>query len=313
MGRSERKSALEATFKSKDTEEWLDVWFTRPLGYWWAVQCNKVNMHPNTVTVISIFLGAFAGYCFYHESLSWTLLGIVMLVWANLLDSADGQLARMTGKKTAIGRILDGFAGDVWFFSIYFFVCLRLTHRPMPFGIQHEWGVWIWLIAAFSGMICHKKQAELSDYYRNIYLYYQSGNSELSDSRLMIAEQHSLSWRDRWFWKTALMFYIRYTRSQERSTPQFQKMRALLKEKYGEDVPQPLRQDFCRKTYPLLKWTNISTFNTRAIVIYLTMLCNVPWVYFIFEMTVMNVIYFYMRITHERICHEIFLNEGGTD
>mgnify|MGYP003304199498 CR=1 FL=1 len=42
------------------------------------------------------------------------------------------------------------------------------------------------------------------------------------------------------------MFYIRYTRSQERSTPQFQKMRALLKEKYGEDVPQPLRQDFCR-------------------------------------------------------------------
>ena len=34
----------------------------------------------------------------------------------------------MTGKKSLLGRILDGFAGDVWFFSIYFFISLRLTH-----------------------------------------------------------------------------------------------------------------------------------------------------------------------------------------
>lgn len=299
-----KKQAVESTFKSKDTEEWLDVWFTRPIGYWWAVQCGKLNMHPNTVTVISILIGALAGYCFYHEELVWTLLGIVMLVWANMLDSADGQLARMTGKKTALGRILDGFAGDVWFFSIYFFICLRLTHKPVPFGTGIEWGVWIWLLAAFSGMICHKKQAELADYYRNIYLYYQSGNSELTRSSDLVAERDSLSWQDKWFWKIVLCFYIRYTRSQERSTPKFQLMRETLYGKYGDNIPQEVRDRLCSQMYPLLKWTNILTFNTRAIALYILLLCGIPWAYFLFEITVMNVIYFHMRITHEGICDE---------
>lgn len=299
------RDRVTSTFKSKDTEEWLDIWFTRPLGYWWAVQCNRLGLHPNAVTVISIILGAFAGYCFQFVSLGWNLLGIAMLVWANLLDSADGQLARMTGKKTMLGRILDGFAGDVWFFCIYFFLGIRLTPQPMPFGIGCNWGVWIWLLMAFSGFVCHKAQASLADYYRNIYLYYQSGNSELSSSAGIKAERNALSWRTDWFYKIALFFYVRYTSSQERSTPQFQRMRAAIDSRYGKDIPQEIRTELCRRMFPLLKWTNISTFNTRAIVLYITLLCNQPWLYFIFEITVMNIIYFYMRGRHERICRDM--------
>lgn len=47
-----------------------------------------------------------------------TLIGIFLLMWANHYDSCDGQLARLTGKKTRWGRMLDGFAGDLWFFTI---------------------------------------------------------------------------------------------------------------------------------------------------------------------------------------------------
>ena len=121
---SNTTTRLQSTFKSQDTEEWLDIHFTRPLGLLWARFFNHFNIHPNVVTILSIILGAAAGIMFYFTDLTHTIIGILLLVWANLYDSADGQLARMTGKKTRWGRILDGFAGDVWFFTIYAAICL---------------------------------------------------------------------------------------------------------------------------------------------------------------------------------------------
>ena len=41
------KELLRASFKSDDTEEWLDVHFTRPIGLVFALLWNKLNIHPN--------------------------------------------------------------------------------------------------------------------------------------------------------------------------------------------------------------------------------------------------------------------------
>ena len=297
--------AVEATFKSKDTEEWLDIWFTRPVGYVFARFFGFFGIHPNVVTIISIFLGVFAGFCWWHTTMDWTVLGIIMLMLANFLDSADGQLARMTGKKTLWGRLLDGFAGDLWFASIYIFLALRLTFEPMPFGGGRIWGIWIWVLEFVSSVLFHSRQAGLADYYRNIYLLFHGDNAELNDSRELAAEQASTSWRERWFWKIWLFFYQNYTRSQERMTPCFQKFREAVRSKYGNSIPKGLGDEFCRRTYRLLKWTNISTFNTRAIVLYITLLIGQPWIYFIFELTVMNIIFYGMRAAHERVCRDM--------
>ena len=53
----ERKSfseLLQASFKSNDTEEWLDVHFTRPIGLVFALLWNSMNIHPNVITILSI-------------------------------------------------------------------------------------------------------------------------------------------------------------------------------------------------------------------------------------------------------------------
>ena len=291
---SENKK-LEATFKSQDTEEWLDIHFTRPLGLLWANFFNAFNIHPNVVTILSIILGAAAGVMFYFDNLLYNVIGILLLVWANLYDSCDGQLARMTGKKTRWGRILDGFAGDVWFFAIYVAISLRLTP---------EWGVWIWLLCSFAGFICHGKQCQLADYYRNIHLYVLKGESgsELDTSAKLTAEFNSLSWRTDGVWKVFLFFYRNYTRSQEQLTPAFQRFKAALDSRFGRVVPQRLRDDFRAGSKPLMKWANILTFNTRAIVLYISLLVGLPWIYPLFEVTVMNVLFFYMRSRHERLC-----------
>ena len=289
---------LEATFKSQDTEEWLDIHFTRPLGLMWANLFNRFNVHPNVVTLLSIILGAAAGVMFYYPDLLHTVAGILLLVWANLYDSADGQLARMTGKKTMWGRVLDGFAGDVWFFAIYAAICLRLTP---------EWGIWIWLLAAASGFIFHAKQCQLADYYRNIHLYFIKGKSgsELDSSQKLRADFRALTWRKNPVSKTFLYFYGNYTRSQEMQTPAFQRFYAALRGRFGEQIPQTLRDDFRRGSLPLMKYANILTFNTRAIVLYVVMLVGQPWLYFVFEVTVMTLIYCYMRSRHEGLCREL--------
>ena len=298
---------LSSTFKSQDTEEWLDIHFTRPLGFLWAKFFDALGVHPNVVTILSIVLGIAAGVMFYFDDLTYNIIGILLLVWANLYDSADGQLARMTGKKTRWGRILDGFAGDVWFFCIYAAICLRLMGQPMPFWPAHDWGVWIWLLCAWAGLICHGKQCQLADYYRNIHLYFLKGESgsELDNAAALRAEFRSLTWRKDGAWRLFLYFYGNYTHSQEQQTPAFQAFKAKLDQRYGRAIPAALAERFRRGSLPLMKYANILTFNTRAIVLYISILVGQPWLYPLFEATVMAALYYYMRARHERLCREL--------
>lgn len=207
-----RTSGVAATFKSNDTEEWLDRVWTRPIGYLWACFFRRLHVHPNTVTVMSMIIGAasslfFACGSWYYEGsegLVMNIIGVLLLAWANFYDSADGQLARMTGQKTRLGR-------------------------------------------------------------------------------------------------------IGYTQKQECATPQFQHLLARLTEVYGapSKAPQAFRDRFRQGSLPLMKWTNILTFNTRAIVLYTVCLLDVPVLYFVFEIVVMTALCLYMRAHHEALCKKL--------
>ncbi len=297
---------VKATLKSDDTEGCFELYVTRTPGYIWALFFKKLHIHPIAVTLLSIVIGALAGYFFWWDNVRMNLIGMFLLIWANWYDCADGQLARMTGKKTLIGRILDGFAGDVWFFSIYLFIVLRLTFEPIPF-IGQPWGIWIWLIAAFSGFHCHAKQCALADYYRNIHLYFLKGaeGSELDRYEDERALMRSLPWNKKeWFHKIYLFFYSNYTHGQEKATPKFQRFYALVKERYGNNIPQSLRTRFRTASLPLMKYTNILTFDTRVIVLFISLLVGLPWIFFLFEIFVLDSLRHYTRHVHESFCEQ---------
>lgn len=293
-----KKDQLQASLKSADTEEWIDLLFYRPIGYQWALFFKRISVTPNTITVISIFLGIAAGILFYFENLWINVIGMCLLVWANMYDSADGQLARMTGQKSEVGRILDGFCGDLWFFSIYVAICLRLTP---------QFSFYIWILAAVAG-ICHSKQAAMADYYRNIHLYFLKGEagSELDNSVQQKQIYYSLAWRKDWLMKTFLWFYVRYTKSQESLSPSFQRFFSLLKKRYHNHIPLEIRNEFREKSLPLMKYTNILSFNTRVAVLFISLFINMPWIYFVFEITVLNALLIYMVVSHERICTKLY-------
>ncbi len=302
------KEKVLATMKSRDTESDFELYVTRTPGYLWALLFRRLHVHPIAVTLTSIVIGAAAGYFFWKADLRTNLIGMALIVWANWYDCADGQLARMTGQKTLIGRILDGFAGDVWFFSIYLFLCLRLT--PV-------WGPWIWLLAAWAGLHCHVLQCNIADYYRNIHLWFlfEGRDCELTSSRDECNTYRRMHWMSRdWFHKLYLFFYIRYTRRQERQCPRFQHFYARLRNAYPEPVegngspiplPEDLRQRFLSGSRPLMKYANILTFDTRIGVLFLSLIVGEPWLYFIFESTVLEAVRYYTIHRHERLCAEL--------
>ena len=168
------KELLKLSFKSEDTEEWLDVHFTRPIGLVFALLWNKLDIHPNVITIVSIFLGVGAGWMFHYTDLLHNIYGVLLLMFANFCDSTDGQMARITGKKTLIGRMLDGFSGDLWFTSIYLGIVARLWYQTIP-GTDIEWRFWGFLLCAAAGIGLHAKQSSLADYYRQIHLFFLLG------------------------------------------------------------------------------------------------------------------------------------------
>ena len=296
----EQKPTLESTLKSLDTEEFIDIHFYRPIGYRWALLFNKMGVSPNAVTIASIVIGVAAGICYYPTDLAINILGMLLLVWANSYDSADGQLARMTGKKTPLGRILDGAAGDIWFITIYAAICLRLTP---------QWGIWIWVLAAITGFF-HSKQAAMADYSRNVHLLFLRGKSgsELSYSPHLKEHYREMSWRREFIYKLFETFYINYTVGQEQLTPQFQRLMNKIRTQYAGQAPESFRVAFREKSLPLMKYTNMLSFNTRVIALFISLLIDLPWVYFLFEMTVLNAMLVYMIYTHEQFCKR-FMDE----
>ena len=292
------KTDFERSLKSRETEEPIDMWFYRPVGYQMARMFNRLGFTPNAVTCIGIALGVMAGVCFYYQDLYINLLGMFLLVWANLHDSADGQLARMTGIKTNLGRMLDGLCGDIWFIVIY----MSIISRLMP-----EWGMYIILLAAAAGY-SHTRQASLGDYYRNLHLYFLKGEegSEFEASAQVKKTYDSYTFGRTLIYKLFFFFYHSYTEEQESWTPALQAMLAAMKKRYpSRQLPAALRDEFLSQSRPLIKYTNILSFNTRVIALFIALLFGMPWLYFVFELTVMNLIFAYMLYKYRLICNRL--------
>ena len=308
MNFKELKEQYNKSLKSMDTEEHIDLWFYRPLGFAWATLFAKLGISPNVVTIASIFLGVGGGILLYFgaQPLIWlNYVGIFLIIWANTYDSADGQLARLTKQYSQIGRILDGVSGDLWFFAIYFALVFRELHFGDAwlgdFFTNHNWV--IWTLAIVAG-VSHALQCAMADYYRQFHLFFLKGEegSELESTAKLDEQVKQASG----FKRITMFFYRNYTANQERLTPALQRLRRELRNQFGDKMaPQLFRNDFRKLSLPLMKYTNMLTFNTRTIAMFISVIICIPWLYFAFEIIVLNIMLIYMILTHESFCKNL--------
>lgn len=309
MGKfNDLKQEYRSSLKSMDTEERIDLMFYRPIGFFWAKLASKLGITPNAITIASIFLGVIGGCLFFFYRLQdvWlNYLGMLLIIWANSFDSADGQLARMTQQYSRLGRILDGVSSNLWFIAIYFALCLRETFAT---GFFSQYSILLWVIAAIAG-VCHTKQAAMADYYRQFHLFFIKGEngSELDSCDQLDEELARLSWRKQPFKKLYTFFYRHYTANQEVLTPNMQKLRRTLKKKFlgASNIPQSLRDDFRKCSKPLMKYTNMLSFNLRTIILFISVSSRMPWLYFVFEITVLTAMLVHMMLRHEKFCKKL--------
>lgn len=292
---------FEASLKSNDTEERIDIWFYRPIGLRIATICAKWGITPNAVTITSIFFGVAAGILFYYQALWINVVGMALLIFANSLDSADGQLARLTNNKSRFGRILDGFAGDFWFAAIHIALCLRL--------MDEGWSAWVWVPGILAG-VSHVFQSAMADYYRNVHLYFIKGKagSELDNSADLQREYDKLTWSDNFFDKFVLNGYLGYTHLQERLSPYLQRLLGLVKSRFENDLPPDLVRDFRAMNKPLMKYTNIVQFNTRVIFLFIWLFIDQVGLYFVFDIFVLNPILIYMCRRQEKVSKHFYVS-----
>jgi phosphatidylglycerophosphate synthase len=288
----EKKQDFESSLKSLETENYIDKKFYRPIGYKIAMLLKHTAITPNIVTIISMFFGVFAGYLFYPQNLWINLLGVLSLMIANILDCVDGQLARLTGIKSQVGRILDGVAGDIWFVSIYIFIALRLSPQ---IGTS-----WAWILASLAG-VSNLVQSNITDYYKTLHLYFISLKKGAEfDTVDRVKERYTQMSKgiNRWlYW-----LYLWYTILQTKITPQLQKLLVRLKTKYGEDFPEDVRIRIRQKSLKVMPFVNMLTFNGRSVALLFSILIGQLWIYLLYEIVVLNIVLKTAIVKHERFC-----------
>ena len=76
----------------------------------------------------------------------------------------------------------------------------------------------------------------------------------------------------------------------------------IIRTQYHDEAPEWFRQAFRKKSLPMMKYTNMLSFNTRVIALFISLFIDMPWLYFAFEITVLNIMLVYMIYTHEHFC-----------
>ncbi|GAB4292087.1 MAG: hypothetical protein Kow0098_11870 [Ignavibacteriaceae bacterium] len=287
------KLKIEATYKSPDTEEFLDRIFYRKVGYGMAVASKAMGLTPNVITFISIIFGVTAGHLFYYQNTTMNLIGVLLLITAEAMDGADGQLARLTNTYSRFGRIFDGVAGNLMFISIY----LHLSARFVVEGGT----LFIFFIAIISGA-SHSFQAAMADFYRIFYLYFVQGkDKDIDDLNEVKGTYAKLTWLRSPFKKFLLRVYINYRRQQNLLAKNVRSLYELVEQKFNGVVPSWLSEEYRKLNKPMIKYQNILTTNTRMIVLFITIFLGNVLHYFLFELIILNLLLVYFVIKEEKI------------
>jgi phosphatidylglycerophosphate synthase len=146
-------------FKAVEIEELTDIYFFRPLGSLIARGARRLGMGPIGLTIVGALVGIAGGALLYDERLE--LLGFAVLILHGIIDSADGQLARMTGQVTDLGRVLDALGGYVTHVAIFLAIGASLLHRGWSVSIL------VWMLLAGIATAIH---AQMYVYHRDSYI-----------------------------------------------------------------------------------------------------------------------------------------------
>ena len=291
-------ATIEHTYKAREAEGWFDIQFNRRLGFQIALFFRALGWTPTMVTLLGGVFGVTAGHLYYYRSLKLNLIGIALHILANLLDNADGQLARLTNSSSRTGRLIDSVVDQIIFINIYFqlgFRCLA-DHPFLPVAF-------IGFAAGFS----HAIQAASADYYRNAYLYFTSGRTrgEFDSSVDLRREYENLNWRDQFWNKLLLRLYLNLTLQQETFAPALKRLRDKVDRLFRDQIPEWFRNGYQNIARSAFKWWGWLMTNPRLFLLFVILLMGRPMLFFWAGLTVFNFLLAYLLWRQQKMSESL--------
>lgn len=154
--------------KPREVEEIWDIYFIRPAGCLLVRLLRRTAITPNLVSALSVLAGWASAACLYVSASGggrplFAAAAGLCLYLSSVLDSADGQLARATGRFSPLGPVIDGLCDNLVFLGIY---------AAIAFGYWQHGGPWPQAVALLTviGMASHSFHCSLTEYYRSQYV-----------------------------------------------------------------------------------------------------------------------------------------------
>lgn len=140
-----------------------------------AIKLNEKDVKPNTITHMALIIGIIASVFLYFD---YKLLSILSLWLSGLFDVLDGNLARISGKTSEYGMLLDIFFDRIVEGGIL--VVLALTNIYLRLNIVFLFFAILMSMTIFliSGVII-RKESEKS-------FYYQAGLMERTEGFILL-------------------------------------------------------------------------------------------------------------------------------
>jgi hypothetical protein len=275
-------SDYKNSIKSFDVEEIIDLAIFRPLSFLFVKLVYSTNITPNQISIVSMFFGLLSGFAIGFGKPEFLILGGVLIFLSNLLDCADGQLARLKKNGTKTGRIIDGFIDYVTGLSI--FIGMGFAVSYISGNYFYGWGL------AFVGGFSRVLQNMFFDYYRNMYMKYvynkgQDINNEIEEftEEKKRLEQFEKKYLD----KFLVNIYIKYCHFQKKSAS------------HNELNIKP--DIYKNKNKLILRlWSWIGSTTHLSVLIFL-LLINKPDYYLILTITLGNFIFIILLIIQKSI------------
>ena len=124
------------------------------------------GISPNAVSVFGMLL--VCGAAWAYTQIAWPfgwLIGFALHLSWHVVDGADGDLARLTGRQSSRGELVDGVCDYAGHILLYMLLA----------AMGAEWlGGWSWTLAAFAGA-AHILQTNQAETQRRSYLFWVYG------------------------------------------------------------------------------------------------------------------------------------------
>lgn len=266
--------ASEPVRRTVEIEEATNRYFIHPVAGWLVPIFARLGIHPNAVSLAGMAFGILAALAYYrYQSPYATIAGFILMIAWHIMDGADGQLARLTRKQSATGKVLDGICDYVTFIAVYSALAINLSRTH---------GHAIWLLAIAAG-VCHAVQSAAYEVQRQEYSFWGLGrkSAALVELTAVPPSMAPASWLQRNL-ATLDRAYVGVQLRASGVTREFHaKLAAAIEPSLDYDAPT--RRRYREIFAPLVRQWSVMSANYRTLGIFIFACAGAPDYYFWFE------------------------------